>query len=124
MDAVTRRSLGGPADRARVGSVTSASAARLANRAIALAFWVVLPVLCVMMLVLGTHNLSKHLNNVPAGTMGTYRVTSHSCSGDVCVTGGTFASADGRLVAKNLLGVYSWQDGEVHERFMTSPRST
>ena len=97
-----------------VHSRAVAALPRLASKAIAVAFWVVLPALCVTMLVIGTRHLSKHLNNVPPGTMGTYRVTSHSCSGDVCVTGGTFASADGRLVEKNLLGVYSWQDGEVH----------
>jgi hypothetical protein len=87
---------------------------RIASRAIALMFWVVLPGLCALMLVLGTQKLSTHLNNVPPGTMGTYKVTSHSCDGDVCVTGGTFTSNDGRLTEKNLLGVYSWQDGEVH----------
>ena len=52
--------------------------------------------------------------------MGTYKVTSHSCDGDVCVTGGTFTSTDGRLTEKNLLGVYSWQDGEVHKAIYDS----
>src|SRR5216684_76361 len=94
--------------------------ARAASRAIALAFWVIFPVLCVLMLVFGTQKLSTHLNNVPPATLGTYAVTSHSCSGEICVTGGTFTSADGRLVEKNLLGVYSWQDGEVHKAIYDS----
>jgi hypothetical protein len=94
--------------------------ARVSSRAIALAFWVLLPALCVLMLVLGTQKLTTHLNNVPAGTLGTYTVTSHSCSGEVCVTGGTFTSADGRVTEKNLLGVYSWDDGEVHRAIYDS----
>src|SRR5450432_1649773 len=88
--------------------------ARAGSKTLAVAFWLCLPVLCLLMLVFGTQKLSTHLNNVPPGTLGTYRVTSHSCNGEVCVTGGTFTSADGRLVQKNLLGVYSWQDGELH----------
>jgi hypothetical protein len=94
--------------------------ARAGSKALAVAFWVFLPALCLLMLVFGTQKLSTHLNNVPPGTMGTYRVTSHSCNGEVCVTGGTFMSADGRLVQKNLLGVYSWQDGEVHKAIYDS----
>jgi hypothetical protein len=89
-------------------------------RMLALLFWIVLPALCVLWLVLGAQKLSTHLNNVPAGTLGTYTVTSHSCNGEVCVTGGTFKSADGRLVQKNLLGVYSWEDGEVHKAIYDS----
>jgi hypothetical protein len=94
--------------------------ARALTPAIALAFWLILPVLCVLMLVFGTEKLSTHLNNVPPGTLGIYKVTSHSCSGEVCVTGGTFMSADGKLVEKNLLGVYSWQDGEVQKAIYDS----
>jgi hypothetical protein len=94
--------------------------ARAGSKVLAVAFWVVLPALCLLMLVFGTQKLSTHVNNVPPGTLGTYRVTSHSCNGEVCVTGGTFMSADGRLVQKNLLGVYSWQDGEVHKAIYDS----
>ncbi len=94
--------------------------ARVVSQAVALAFWFVLPVLCALMLGFGTDKLSTHLNNVPPGTLGLYQVTSHSCSGEVCVTGGTFMSADGKLVEKNLLGVYSWQDGEVHKAIYDS----
>jgi hypothetical protein len=89
--------------------------ARSGARVVALAFWIVLPVLCAVMLVFGTEHLSRHLNNMPPGILGSYTVTSHSCSGEVCVTGGTFSSSDGRIVEKNLLGVYSWQDGETHK---------
>jgi hypothetical protein len=96
------------------------AASRVSSQVIAIAVWLILPALCVLMLVFGTQKLSKHLNNVPPGTMGTYKVTSHSCNGDVCVTGGTFMSTDGRLVEKNLLGVYSWQDGEVHKAIYDS----
>src|ERR1700759_730221 len=93
---------------------------RVGARVLAAAVWVILPVLCVLMLVFGTQKLSKHLNNMPPGTLGTYMVTSHSCAGEVCVTGGTFTSADKRLVEKNLLGVYSGQDGEVHKAIYDS----
>jgi hypothetical protein len=85
------------------------------NRALAIAFWVILPALCLTMLILGTDKLSRHLNNVPPGTLGTYHVTSHSCTGEVCIVGGTFTSADGRLVETDLLGVYSWQNGGTHK---------
>jgi hypothetical protein len=106
--------------RGRVNPASRVAWARAGSRLIALAFWVILPALCVLMLVLGTQKLSTHLNNMPAGTMGTYLVTSHNCNGEVCVTGGTFTSADGRLTEKNLLGVYSWQDGEVHKAIYDS----
>ncbi len=93
---------------------------RAASQGLALAVWIVLPALCVLMLMLGTDKLSRHLDNIPAGIQGTYRVTSHSCSGEVCITGGTFISADGRLIERNLLGVYNWQDGETHQALYDS----
>jgi hypothetical protein len=105
---------------ARRPGLTADGLMNAVTRAMALAFWLILPVLCVLMLVLGTQKLSKNLNNVPAGTLGLYTVTSHSCSGEVCVTGGTFTSADGRLFEKNLLGVYSWHDGETHKAIYDS----
>ncbi len=85
-----------------------------AQRAIAFAFWVVLPALCVSVLIVGSDHLARRLNNIPPGTRGSYLVTSHSCSEEVCITGGTFTSADGQLVETDLLGVYSWKNGETH----------
>jgi hypothetical protein len=93
---------------------------RLGARLIAIAFWFALPVLCAVMIVVGTSRTIAHLHNMPPGTLGTYLVTAHSCSGEICVTGGTFTSADGRLVETNLLGVYSWQDGETHKAIYDS----
>lgn len=93
---------------------------RIGAKSIALAFWVLLPILCLVMLVVGTHRLAQHLNNVPAGTLGSYLVTSHSCSGEVCITGGTFTSSDGRLTETNLLGVFSWEDGTTHRAIYDS----
>jgi hypothetical protein len=92
----------------------------LVPRFIALAFWIVLPSLCALMLVYGTDRLATHLNNIPPGIPGTYLVTSHSCSTDVCVTGGTFTSSDGNLVETNLLGNFSWQNGEKHKAIYDS----
>jgi hypothetical protein len=94
--------------------------ASLSQRAVALAFWFVLPLLCLFVLVYGTDKLARHLNNVPAGTLGTYTVTSHSCSRELCITGGTFTSVDGRIVEDDLIGVYSWQDGETHRALYDS----
>jgi len=90
------------------------------QRGVAVAFWVILPLFCLFVLASGTDKLARHLNNIPPGTMGTYTVTSHSCSEEVCVTGGTFHSADGRLVETDLLGVYSWQNGETHKAIYDS----
>ena len=84
------------------------------RRVVAVAFWVVLPVLCGLVIIFGSDKLSVHLNNVPPGVRGSYLVTSHSCSDEVCTTGGTFTSADARIVEQDLLGVYNWQNGETH----------
>ena len=91
---------------------------RVANRAAATIptvlgafFWFGIPVLCLVMLGLGIDHLVRHVNNVPAGTRGTYVVTSHSCQEHLCVTAGTFTSTDGRLVEPNLLGDYRWKPG-------------
>ena len=105
---------------ARVDPGLRAAFARAGSGALAVAFWVILPTFCLIMVAFGTQKLSTNVNNMPAGTLGTYLVTSHSCNGEVCVTGGTFTSRDGRLVENDLLGVYSWQDGEVHKAIYDS----
>jgi hypothetical protein len=100
--------------------VTAATASRdrAANRLAAatptvlgVLFWIVLPVVCLVMLALGIDHLARHVNNVPAGTRGTYVVTSHSCQEHLCITAGTFTSTDGRIVEPNLLGDYRWKPG-------------
>jgi hypothetical protein len=103
-----------------MAGVDAQRVAELRTRAIALAFWVVLPLVCALMLVAGTDRLAIHLNNIPPGIPGTYLVTAHSCSENVCVTGGTFTSADGNLTETNLLGNFSWQNGEKHRAIYDS----
>jgi hypothetical protein len=99
-------------------SAATASRERVANRAVAtiptvlgVFFWFGIPVLCLVMLGLGVDHLARHVNNVPAGTRGTYVVTSHSCQEHLCITAGTFTSTNGRIVEPNLLGDYRWKPG-------------
>jgi hypothetical protein len=102
------------------GAVTAAiSPRRVTHRAeavaptiLGVAFWVVLPVLCVITLGVGVDHLARHVNNVPSGTRGSYLVTSRSCDQQLCITAGTFSSTDGRIVEPNLLGDYRWQLGQ------------
>lgn len=77
-------------------------------------FWVVLPIVCLLALGVGVHRLARHAYTTPAGTRGTYLVTSHNCQRQLCITGGTFTSSDGRLVVRDLLGDYRWKLGTRH----------
>jgi hypothetical protein len=86
---------------------------RLPNVVAAL-FWIVLPVLCVLMLWHGSSQLATRIHHVPSGTRGDFVVTTHNCQQKLCITGGTFTSDDKLLVAKDLLGVYRWRMGTKH----------
>lgn len=86
---------------------------RLPNVVAAL-FWIVLPVLCVLMLWHGSTQLATRIQDVPSGTRGDFVVTTHNCQQKLCITGGTFTSDDKKLVAKDLLGVYRWRMGTKH----------
>ena len=89
----------------------TALAARWWRPAAGALFWLIMPALCVVFLGFGIDQLVRHVNNVPAGTRGYFEVTSRSCHGQLCLTAGTFASTDGKLVVPNLLGDYRWHPG-------------
>ena len=98
-------------------AVTSAAPVRGAPRlpaVLAALFWVVLPVLCLLMLWQGSHQLATRIHHAPPGTRGDFVVTTHNCQQKLCITGGTFTSDDKKLVAKDLLGVYRWPLGTKH----------
>jgi hypothetical protein len=86
-----------------------------APRIVGLIFWFVLPLACIASLVVGSINLATKIDRRPSGTVGTYLVTSHSCHQELCITGGTFTSTDGKVVQTNLFGSYSWRLGTTHK---------
>jgi hypothetical protein len=81
---------------------------------VGLVFWILLPLLCVATLIIGSVNLVTKIDRVPAGILGSYQVTSHSCHQELCITGGTFTSTTGNVVETNLFGSYEWQLGTAH----------
>jgi hypothetical protein len=81
---------------------------------VAVLFWVALPVLSVLMVWQGANQLATHVHHTPPGTRGQFVVTTHNCQQKLCITGGTFTSDNGKLVAKDLLGVYRWKLGTKH----------
>ncbi len=87
---------------------------RLGRLVVALAFWVLIPVVSLFVLAAGADKLVRHVNNLPAGIPGVMTVTVHNCSSGACIAGGTFVSTDGHTVAHALPGYYSWQIGERH----------
>jgi hypothetical protein len=101
--------------RTRVAPVTQSRLPELRKQAVAIAFWVLIPVLCLFVLGNGADKLVRHVNNAPAGIPGLMTVTVHSCRNAVCISGGTFVSSDGRTVMHALPGLYSWQIGERHK---------
>jgi hypothetical protein len=82
---------------------------------VGLLFWILIPLACLATLTVGGVNLAVKIDRVPAGTLGSYQVTSHSCHQELCITGGTFTSADGDVVETNLFGPYAWQAGTTHK---------
>jgi hypothetical protein len=101
--------------RSRLTPALEARLPELRQRAVALMFWVVVPLFCLFMLASGTDKLIRHLNNVPAGIRGTMEVTFHGCPQGVCISAGTFTSTSGTLVEYNQLGPYSWAKDEKHK---------
>ncbi len=99
--------------RTRVGPFTESRLPVLRRHAIALAFWIVIPVLALLVLGAGTDKLVRHINSAPAGIPGVMTVTFHTCR-DACIAGGTFVSSDGRYTQHNLQGLWSWQTGQRH----------
>lgn len=78
---------------------------------VALTFWMIVPILCLAALAAGSYRFARHVDNVPPGTRGSYLVTTHSCQRQLCITGGTFTSSDGKLTVPDLLGDYRWKLG-------------
>ena len=99
--------------RTRVTPFTETRLPVLWGRAVALAFWIVIPILCLLVIGNGADKLFRHVNNDPAGIRGVMTVTVHNCR-DACIAGGTFVSLDGKNVEHYLPGFYSWQIGERH----------
>jgi hypothetical protein len=85
---------------------------RVAPLVVGLAFWLVLPIACLVSLGVGIDHVARHIHHVPTGTKGSFLVTSHSCERQLCITAGTFTSTDGRIVEPNLLGDYRWELGK------------
>jgi hypothetical protein len=99
--------------RTRVGPFAETRLPELRKQAIALAFWVLVPALCLFVIGNGADKLVRHVNNEPAGIRGVMTVTVHNCR-SACIAGGTFESFDGKNVEHYLPGLYSWQIGERH----------
>lgn len=85
-----------------------------AARVVGVLFWIVVPVLCVLVLLVTGSNFAHNINRQPTGIRGTFTVTDRTCFGNVCQNAGTFRSDDGRTRQDNLLGDYRWKIGETH----------
>lgn len=84
------------------------------SRLAGLLFWIVLPILAVVAVVVASVDFSHRINAQPLGTTGTYVAQIRSCQGNVCQIAGTFTSDDNHLVVRNVLGDYRWKVGEKH----------
>jgi hypothetical protein len=82
---------------------------------LALLFWVVVPLFCLVSLGFGIERIVGHVVVVPSGLRGTYQVTNHSCSGPLCISTGTFTSMDGTVTVPGLLGDYRWRPGRIYK---------
>jgi hypothetical protein len=74
-------------------------------------FWVVIPVLCLVSLAVGTDQLARHFETIPAGSRGTFQVTARTCDAGQCVSTGTFTSSDRTVVLPDLTGNHRWLPG-------------
>jgi len=98
-------------------AVTPAAPLRGTSRlpgAVAALFWVVLPILCLLMLYQGANQLATRIHHPPPGLRGNFVVTTHNCQQKLCITGGTFTSDKKNLVAQDLLGDGRWKLGTTH----------
>jgi hypothetical protein len=89
--------------------------ARWWSTAVAVLFWIVVPLFCLVSLGFGIERIVGHVVVVPSGLRGTYEVTNHSCSGPLCISTGTFTSTDGTVIVPGLLGDYRWQPGRSYK---------
>jgi hypothetical protein len=74
-------------------------------------FWVVIPVLCLVSLAIGTDQFTRHFDNIPAGTRGTFQVVARTCDGGPCVSTGTFTALDRSVVVPDAVGDHRWLVG-------------
>jgi hypothetical protein len=97
--------------------VSTAATVRTSGRRaglVAVLFWIVLPIACVLMLWQGITQLATRVQHAPSGVRGDFVVTTRNCQQQLCVSGGTFTSDDKKLVAKDMLGLYQWKLGTTH----------
>lgn len=101
-----------PAPRAATGGPLGPSGyVRLA----AVAFWVVVPLLCVTGIVLGVTTWTVHAHRQVPGIPGTFLVENRSCGGSVCQSTGTFTSTDGTLEVGPITGGTGWGQNSRHQ---------
>lgn len=81
-------------------------------RVAGLAFWVVLPLLALAVVIAASATFATRVNAQPVGVRGTFVADLRSCTGNVCQVAGTFTSDDGRLVVRNVLGDYRLRTGQ------------
>jgi hypothetical protein len=76
------------------------------SRLAGLLFWVVLPVVAVIVVISASTTFAERVNAQPQGTAGTYVAEIRSCQGNVCQIAGTFTSNSGYIVVHSVLGDY------------------
>ena len=103
---------------ATLDPVRHAGRARLAG----LLFWLVLPVVAVIVVISASMTFAQRVDARPQGAKGTYVAQIRSCEGNVCQVAGTFTSDDGFYVVRSVLGDYRWKVGQKH-RVVLNPQS-
>lgn len=91
-------------------------------RLLTFGFWVVLPIVGLLAVLLSLTRISNQIGNKPAGIPGSYTVDSRSCAGGLCLPIGTFTSSDGLVVQRDLAGDSRWANGT--HRVVYDPSST
>jgi hypothetical protein len=79
-----------------------------------LLFWIVLPVVALLMVITSVATYRDKIDAQPTGTKGTYVATNRSCDGNVCQVIGTFTSDDHTLVKLYVIGDYRWEKGHTY----------
>lgn len=98
--AAPRAATGGP-----VGDGGPSGFARL----VAVVFWLVVPIACVVGIVMAITTWTSHAHRQVPGIPGTFVVQNRSCGGTICQSTGTFTSTDGSLRLAGLTGGLGWE---------------
>jgi hypothetical protein len=85
------------------------------TRLLGVVFWLVVPALCVVGIVLSVVTWTQHAHEQVPGIPGTFVVQNRSCGGSICQLTGTFSSTDGVLVLDNLTGLAGWDQNSKHD---------